>query len=134
MELSAPLPALSPAEAQHSERLVARIREEIESRSGWISFARFMEMALYEPGLGYYSAGAAKFGAGGDFVTAPEISPLFGRCLAQQCAQVLRMLGGGSVLEFGAGSGVLAVEVLNQLEALGCAPERYLIVEATSPL
>ncbi len=134
MELSAPLPGLAPDEAQHSERLVARIREEIESRSGWISFARFMEMALYEPGLGYYSAGAAKFGSAGDFVTAPEISPLFGRCLAHQCAQVLRALGGGTLLEFGAGSGALAVEVLNELEALDCLPERYLIVEVSADL
>ena len=134
MQLSAPLPGLAPDEARHSERLVARIREEIESRSGWISFARFMEMALYEPGLGYYSAGAAKFGAAGDFITAPEISPLFGRCLAHQCAQVLRALGGGTVLEFGAGSGALAVEVLNELEGLDCLPQRYLIVEVSADL
>lgn len=134
MELSAPLPALSPVEAQHSERLVARVREEIDAQSGWISFARFMEMALYEPGLGYYSAGAAKFGTAGDFVTAPEISPLFGRCLAHQCAQVLRVLGGGSLLELGAGSGALAVDMLNQLEALDCLPERYLILEVSADL
>src|SRR5689334_20726155 len=77
-------PTLPPPEQEeiaHSERLVGRIRDEIDARGGWISFERFMEMALYEPTLGYYSAGSRKLGADGDFVTAPEISPLFSRCL-----------------------------------------------------
>src|SRR5690349_8229627 len=81
------LPPLSPQERAHSERLIERIRDEIDRCAGWISFERFMEMALYEPGLGYYSAGATKLGPAGDFVTAPEISPLFSRCLANQCAE-----------------------------------------------
>src|SRR5262245_58206750 len=94
-ELASSLPPLTRAETEHSARLRARITAEIEAQGGWISFARYMEMALYEPGLGYYSAGAAKFGAGGDFITAPEISSLFSRCVAAQCAQVLKAMGGG---------------------------------------
>jgi len=132
--VSAPLPPLSAAESEHSERLVARIHAEIEAGEGWISFARFMEMALYEPGLGYYSAGATKFGAAGDFVTAPEISPLFSRCLARQCADVLRTLGSGSLLEVGAGSGTMAADMLNELEALDALPDRYLILEVSAEL
>src|SRR4029434_2481777 len=93
---------LTAEERAHSERLVALIRDEIERGGGWISFARFMELALYEPGLGYYSAGARKLGSGGDFVTAPELSPLFSRCLGNQCAEVLSTLGGGNILEIGA--------------------------------
>ena len=100
-----PLPALSPDESAHSEQLVQRIRDAIEAAGGWISFEHFMEMALYEPGLGYYSAGATKLGSEGDFVTAPEISPLFSRCLANQCVQVLDTVSGGHILELGAGSG-----------------------------
>jgi SAM-dependent MidA family methyltransferase len=93
-----------------------------------------MELALYAPGLGYYVAGAPKLGAGGDFVTAPEISPLFGRCLAAQCAQVLDRLGGGELLELGAGSGVLAAQILEELDRLGVLPERYLILEPSPDL
>ena len=128
------LPALSEAESAHSLALRSRIRREIEAREGWISFARFMEMALYEPGLGYYSAGAAKFGAVGDFVTAPEISALFSRCLASQCAEVLTALGGGDIVELGAGSGIMAADMLNELEALGSLPRRYLILEVSADL
>ncbi|HEU4600717.1 MAG TPA: hypothetical protein VFS24_02055, partial [Steroidobacteraceae bacterium] len=87
------LPELTEEEQAHSERLIERIRDEIDSHSGWISFERFMEMALYEPGLGYYSAGSTKLGEAGDFVTAPEISPLFSRCLANQSREVLEQLG-----------------------------------------
>jgi SAM-dependent MidA family methyltransferase len=127
-------PVLSTDEAQHSERLVRRIREEIESRGGWISFERYMEMALYEPGLGYYSAGATRFGAAGDFVTAPEISSLFSRCLAAQSAEALRHLGGGDLLEVGAGSGVMAADLLNELEALDALPGTYRILEVSADL
>jgi SAM-dependent MidA family methyltransferase len=128
------LPALSPEEAAHSERLLARIIEEIEAAGGWISFERFMELALYAPGLGYYSAGATKLGAAGDFVTAPEISPLFSRCLANQCMEVLGRLGGGEILEFGAGSGIMAADLLTELAARGECPERYLILEVSAEL
>jgi SAM-dependent MidA family methyltransferase len=128
------LPPLSPEEAAHSARLVERIRDEIDANAGWISFERYMQMALYEPGLGYYSAGAAKLGASGDFVTAPEISPLFNRCLASQSAQALESIAGGSVLELGAGSGVMAADVLTQLAAQHQLPERYLILEVSADL
>jgi SAM-dependent MidA family methyltransferase len=129
-----PLPALSPEESAHSERLVQRIRDAIEAAGGWISFERFMEMALYEPGLGYYSAGATKLGSEGDFVTAPEISPLFSRCLANQCVQVLDTVAGGHVLELGAGSGVMAADVLSELDRQQKTPERYLILEVSADL
>ncbi len=128
------LPSLSVEESAHSQALVTRIRREIEAHQGWISFARFMEMALYEPGLGYYSAGAAKFGGAGDFVTAPEVSSLFSRCLASQCAEVLAALGGGDILELGAGSGVMAADMLVELEALGQLPRRYFILELSADL
>lgn len=128
------LPPLTADEAAHSRRLVNRIWEEIDARGGWLSFERFMEMALYEPGLGYYSAGASKLGAGGDFVTAPEVSPLFSRCLATQCGEILRHVSGGAILEFGAGSGVMAADLLNELAAQGSLPERYLILEVSADL
>lgn len=134
--MSAPseLPPLTPDETAHSERLVSRICTEIESHGGWISFERYMEMALYEPGLGYYSAGSIKLGRQGDFVTAPEISPLFGRSLANQCREVLDALGGGAVLELGAGSGTMAADILNELNAQGRAPDRYYILEVSADL
>ena len=112
MSSATPLPALSADEAAHSAKLLARIRESLALNRGWMPFSRYMQMALYEPGLGYYSAGAVKLGAAGDFITAPEVAPVFGRCLAQQCAEVLRELGDGDLLEFGAGSGALAVSLL----------------------
>src|SRR5512143_3082697 len=123
----AQLPAPS-AEAQaHSQRLTELIRQEIAAAGGWISFAQFMELALYAPGLGYYSAGAHKLGDAGDFTTAPEMSTLFGRTLARQAAQVLRLTA-GDILELGAGSGRLALDLLLELERLGQLPEGYLIL------
>src|SRR5512139_4223806 len=113
---AAELPPLTPEEADHSDRLAERIRTVIAAEGGWIDFARYMNLALYEPGLGYYSAGARKFGAAGDFITAPDASPVFSRCLAAQCAEVLVALGGGDVLEFGAGSGAMASAMLAELE------------------
>jgi SAM-dependent MidA family methyltransferase len=109
------------------------IRAEIAAAGGWMSFARYMELALYAPGLGYYSGGARKFGAAGDFVTAPELTPLFGQALARQIAQILH----GSLprmIEAGAGSGRLAADLLPALDALGCAPERYGILELSGEL
>lgn len=128
------LPPLTPDEIAHSGRLVQRIRDEIDAHQGWISFERFMEMALYEPGLGYYSAGSTKLGQDGDFVTAPEISPLFSRCLAAQCIEVFDRLGTADVLELGAGSGVMAADVLSELAAQGRLPDRYLILEVSADL
>lgn len=118
----------------HSLALVERIREAMDEAGGALDFQRYMAMALYEPGLGYYSSGLQKFGAEGDFVTAPEISPFFSRALAQQVADVLAGLGGGEVLEFGAGSGAMAVEMLLALEQLGQLPQRYLILELSADL
>jgi SAM-dependent MidA family methyltransferase len=119
---------------QHSERLCALIRAEIAAAGGLLPFSRFMELALYAPGLGYYVAGSAKFGSGGDFVTAPEISPLYGGCIASQAAEVLQRLGGGDILEFGAGNGTLAVQVLTDLQRLESLPRRYLILEPSPDL
>ncbi len=128
------LPPPEAEERETSDRLRALIREQAVAAGGRLPFDRFMELALYAPGLGYYTGGRRKFGANGDFVTAPEVSPLFGRCLARQCRQVLQALGGGTILEFGAGSGVLAAELLAELETLGSLPERYLILELSAEL
>jgi SAM-dependent MidA family methyltransferase len=124
----------TPDEALHVERVSAHLRAEIAASDGWIDFERYMDMVLYAPGLGYYSAGAHKLGRGGDFTTAPEISPLFGACVAQQCCEVLRDLGGGTVLEIGAGSGRLAADVLLRLEMLGQLPAKYRILEISADL
>lgn len=127
--------AAAPEEIQaHAERLTRLIRSAIADSGGALPFDRFMELALYAPGLGYYVAGATKLGADGDFVTAPEISPLYGRCVAEQCREVLAALGGGDVLEFGAGSGALAAELLLALADADALPERYLILELSPEL
>ena len=117
----------------HSEMVVDYLRARIEVAGGMIGMAEFMQYALYAPGLGYYMAGNRKFGAGGDFVTAPEISPVFGRTLARQCAPVLSALNGG-ILELGAGSGVLAVTLLKKLAELGTLPASYQILEVSPEL
>lgn len=116
-----------------SQQLQALISADIGRNKGWISFARFMELALYAPGLGYYSAGSRKLGAAGDFVTAPELSPLFGRTLARQLAELLAQ-GIPDIIEFGAGSGALAAVVLEELSALGQLPQRYRILEVSADL
>lgn len=127
------LPDLQAAELAHVMRVQDMIGEQIIAAGGWLGFADFMRLALYAPGLGYYSAGATKFGAAGDFVTAPEMSPLFGRCLARQCAEVL-VHTGGDILEFGAGSGVLAATLLRELAELAALPARYRILEVSADL
>lgn len=134
MSASTSLPPLTPEQAEHSARLVERIHEEIDAHRGWISFERFMELALYEPGLGYYSAGASKFGESGDFVTAPEISPLFSRCLANQCIEVFQQIGPADILELGAGSGVMAADILRELQATDQLPQHYFILEVSADL
>lgn len=129
------LPELTPEEAAHSATLTERIRAEIVAEGGWIGFDRYMQQALYEPGLGYYSAGARKFGAGGDFITAPEVAPVFSRCLALQCAEVLQALGTESrLLELGAGSGAMAAELLAELERQGALPAEYWILDLSADL
>jgi SAM-dependent MidA family methyltransferase len=117
----------------HSERLAALIRAEIAAAGGALDFARYMELALYAPGLGYYSAGATKFGAAGDFVTAPELGFVFARCLARALAPALRETG-GDVLELGPGSGALAAELLPELERLDALPGRYRLLERSADL
>lgn len=134
MESAVELPAPSAEQAACSEQLAGLLRQAIDTAGGSIPFSQFMEMCLYTPGLGYYSGGQHKFGAGGDFVTAPEISPLFGRCLARPCVAVLETLGGGDILEFGAGSGQLAADLLGELQDMDCLPERYLILERSAEL
>jgi len=128
------LPKPDAESAAHSARVAAMIREKIAAAGGQISFAEYMQHALYAPGLGYYRAGATKFGAAGDFITAPEISPLFGRVLARQCAQVLVTQDGSGILEFGAGSGRLAVDLLRALAALDALPGSYRILEVSPDL
>jgi len=118
----------------HSARVVERVQTEIEGRGGVLPFDRYMDLVLYEPGLGYYASGTRKFGRQGDFVTAPELGSLYGRCVARQVAQILAQLDGGSLLEFGAGSGVLAATVLTELAERDSLPAEYLIVEVSPAL
>jgi len=127
------LPAPTPDALAHSQRLSTHVRALIDDAGGWIPFSRYMDAVLYAPGLGYYAAGATKFGSAGDFVTAPELTPLFGRTLAHAIAPVLAETG-GEVLEPGAGSGRLAVDVLGELERLNALPERYCILEVSADL
>jgi SAM-dependent MidA family methyltransferase len=131
---SGTLPAPTADEQTHSGKLREHIRAEIGASGGAISFARFMQLALYAPGLGYYVAGQHKFGGGGDFITAPELGSLFARCLARQCRQILVALAGGDMLETGAGSGILAADLLVELESLGSLPEHYFILELSIEL
>ena len=128
------LPVPSPAALAHSERVREHIRAAIAAAGGRLPFSQFMALALYAPGLGYYMAGARKLGAAGDFVTAPELSPLFGQALALQAADVLAAPGCDTILEIGAGSGALAATLLSALDALGEAPAHYLILELSPDL
>jgi SAM-dependent MidA family methyltransferase len=128
-----PLPAPSPNAAAHADRLADHLREALARAGGWLPFSRYMELALYAPGLGYYMAGARKLGPDGDFTTAPELTPLFGHALAQQVAELFAS-GLDEVLEIGAGSGALAASILEELERLDALPERYLILELSADL
>jgi SAM-dependent MidA family methyltransferase len=127
------LPAPSPEASAHSRLVAEFIATDILDAGGWIPFTRFMELALYAPGLGYYAAGSRKFGAEGDFVTAPEISPMFARCLTLQARQVLDMTG-GDILELGPGSGALAADLFAELKALGAMPRNYFLLEVSPEL
>ncbi len=128
------LPQLAPEVLAHGGQVLSHLRARIGAAGGALDFADFMREALYAPGLGYYAAGLPKFGAAGDFITAPEVSPLFGRALARQVAEVLGAVADGDVLEFGAGSGALAVELLLELERLERLPVRYLILDLSASL
>lgn len=122
------------ADAQaHSQLLSQHIRDEIAAQSGWISFARYMELALYTPVLGYYAGGAEKLGPAGDFVTAPELTPLFAESLARQIVEIMAQCA-PRILEFGAGSGRLAADLLATLDRLGSPPESYDILELSAEL
>jgi len=132
------LPVCDDIALTHSRQLQSVIREAIESAGGWISFERFMEMALYYPGLGYYNGGATKLGSSGDFITAPEVSSLFGYTLAKQIKQVseqvVEQTGAADILELGAGTGKLSVDVLQMLEQDDCLPRHYYILEVSAEL
>ena len=127
------LPQPSPDALEQSGRLVTRLRSLIDAQGGWISFATYMAEALYAPGLGYYSGGARKFGPGGDFITAPELTPLFGQALATQVQQIME-LSAPHIIEAGAGTGLLAADLLLELEHRGALPESYAILEVSGEL
>ncbi len=127
------LPEPSADARAHSERVASHIRGEIARAGGWIPFARYMELALYAPGLGYYMAGARKLGADGDFTTAPELGALYGHTLARAAAAALESAG-DEILEIGAGTGALAASLLEELERIGRLPRSYLIVELSPGL
>ena len=135
------LPEPTAEALQHSQKLIARMREEINKNKGSITFRRYMEMALYEPALGYYVAGMHKIGERGDFITAPEVSPLFSQCIAQQCKEVLQKITErveykerGTILELGAGTGIMASTILLALEAEASLPEHYYILDLSPDL
>ena len=129
---------LTSLETTHTELLSQKIMAEIASKGGWIPFSRYMEMALYEPGMGYYSAGAHKLGAGGDFTTAPELSPLFGAAIVETLLPILEGLQAQGlptqILEFGAGTGKLAESILTRLHELEFSLDRYDIIEISPDL
>jgi SAM-dependent MidA family methyltransferase len=127
------LPTPSLDAQKHSQQLLMQIEQVIAEAGGWIDFAHFMQLALYTPQLGYYTAGSPKFGVSGDFVTAPEISPLFAQTVAQQVAQILR-ISPNSILELGAGTGKLAADILLTLQQLEMFPEHYYILEVSDHL
>lgn len=127
------LPQPSAEALDQSNRLTALLQSEIRAAGGWMPFSRYMELALYAPGLGYYSGGARKFGPGGDFITAPELTPLFGQALASQVEQVMQ-LSAMQVIEVGAGTGLLAADLLLELERRGALPLSYGILELSAEL
>ncbi|HEX7081073.1 MAG TPA: SAM-dependent methyltransferase [Gammaproteobacteria bacterium] len=128
------LPPPDPAALERSRTLAALIRDEIAAEGGWIGFDRYMERALYAPGLGYYSAGAAKLGRGGDFVTAPELSDALGRAIAAALGPLLAAMAEPVILELGAGTGRLAAQILDALERRGSGPVAYRILETSAEL
>jgi len=134
MSLHATLPPASEIALAHSHAVQTLIRDKIYSAGGWISFEQFMNLSLYAPGMGYYSSGATKLGSAGDFVTAPEISSLFGRTLAQQILQISQQIKHADILEFGAGSGKLALDLLLELEKSNALPGKYFILEISAEL
>ena len=131
---TAGLPPPSLEARVHGEQVLAHITAAIDEAGGWISFADYMGVVLYAPGLGYYSAGARKFGPAGDFVTAPELSPLFGAALATAAADLIDLLPDGDLIELGPGTGRLAADLLNALAAKERLPRRYRLLEVSADL
>ena len=127
------LPAPSPEGVAHSHALAEHIASVIAAEGDWIPFSRFMELALYAPGMGYYTAGSRKFGGDGDFVTGPEISDMYAKCFARQAVQVLQATK-GDILELGPGSGALAADLFGELKVLGQLPRKYLLLEVSPDL
>lgn len=127
------LPEPSEETRQQSQQLCQIIRKQL-ARYKSLTFAQYMQRALYTPGLGYYASGLPKIGETGDFITAPEVSPIFSRCLAQQAKQVLAQLESPNIIEFGAGRGVMAKDILLELAKLDQPLERYYIVEISADL
>lgn len=132
MQTGSDLPPPDPVAQAHSDRVLEHVRVRIRERDGFLSFADYMELVLYAPGLGYYSAGAAKFGAAGDFVTAPGLGSVFARCLARLAGDTLAQLDRGVILEVGGGSGTLAADLLRALRHR--PPDRYLLLEVSGEL
>ncbi len=132
------LPPLSIQQQEQAAAVLAAVRTAVATSGGWLPFDEYLQLVMYAPGLGYYSAGSTKFGADGDFTTAPELSSLFGYCVARRCAPLLGQLravgAGADILELGAGSGRLAVDVLTRLATLDALPDRYLILEVSAEL
>lgn len=132
MQTGFDLPPPDPGAREHSGRVRALVEQQIAAAGGFLAFADYMEAVLYAPGLGYYSAGAQKFGAAGDFVTAAELGPIFARCLARLAGAALRQVGGGVILEVGGGSGALAADILHALRH--DPPQHYWLLEVSGDL
>ncbi len=129
------LPEASPEALVHSQTFVTALKQHIRENNGSIPFSRFMELALYAPGVGYYSAGARKFGAEGDFVTSPELGAIFAQCIATASAKVLQQLAGDTIFfELGGGSGAFAEHALKHFSELNVLPTRYCILEPSADL
>jgi SAM-dependent MidA family methyltransferase len=132
MQSRSELPLPDDSALAHSRRVAELVRARLAASGGWISFADYMDLVLYAPGLGYYSAGAQKFGAAGDFVTAPGLGSIFARCLARVAGDALEQMGGGVVLEVGGGTGALAADLLQALRTH--PPQQYLLLELSADL
>lgn len=134
--LTAPagMPVLAAEVYAHGERILQRLSRRLEDNDNWISFADYMQFCLYEPELGYYSSGLQKFGVDGDFTTAPEVSPLFGECLAASIADLLRRHPEWSICELGPGRGALAESLLMHLHNLDALPASYQLLEVSASL
>ncbi|NOQ94635.1 MAG: SAM-dependent methyltransferase [Methylophaga sp.] len=134
MTMADKLPVPDPIAQQHSEQLLTLIKQKIVESGGKISFSDYMQYCLFSPGLGYYSAGSHKIGKQGDFTTAPEISSLFSRTLAQHINAVFEQTKQSNILEFGAGSGKMAIDILTELQSQSSLPDHYYIIEASADL